>query len=79
MTNPEKYDELFIQNFRVDKSVLNTDFTIELVENWDSMAQMQLVAELEDAFGIMLDTDDILELTSYDKGKIILKKYNIEI
>lgn len=40
---------------------------------------MGLIAELEDAFDIMMETDDIIDLNSYDKGMEILKsKYNIE-
>ena len=40
---------------------------------------MSLVAEIEDAFDIMLDTDDIIDFNSYQKGIEILKKYDIEI
>ena len=41
---------------------------------------MQLVAELEDAFDIMMDTDDIIDLSSYEKGKELLAKeeYGVE-
>ncbi len=38
---------------------------------------MTLVAALEDAFDIMMDTDDIIDLSSYEKGMEILKKYNV--
>ena len=79
MTNLEKYDEIFIQNFRVDKSALTAEFTIKKAENWDSLAHMQLIFALENTFGITLDTDDILELYSYDNGKEILRKYGVEI
>ena len=77
MSDLEKYNEIFMNNFRVDKSILNKEFTSDKVENWDSLAHLQLVAELEETFDIMFDTDDIFELTSYDKGKDILKKYEI--
>ena len=40
---------------------------------------MSLVAMLEDAFDIMMDTDDIIEFSSYEKGKEIIRKYEIEI
>ena len=40
---------------------------------------MGLIAALEEAFGIMLDTDDIIYLSSFEKGQEILKKYNIEM
>ena len=35
---------------------------------WDSIAHMVLIAELEDAFDIMLSTDDVLRLSSYQKA-----------
>lgn len=40
---------------------------------------MSLVAAIEDAFDIMMDTDDIVDLSSFAKGIEILKKYDIEI
>ena len=40
---------------------------------------MSLMAALEDAFDIMLDTDDIIDFSSFQKGKEILKKYEIEL
>ena len=41
---------------------------------------MTLIAALEDAFDIMMDTDDIIDLNSYEKGKEILSKsdYGVE-
>jgi acyl carrier protein len=79
MTNLEKYDEVFIQNFRVDKSALTSEFRITVAESWDSLAHMQLIFLLEDKFGIKFNSDDILELYSYDNGKEILKKYGVEV
>ena len=38
-----------------------------------------MIAELEDKFEIMLDTDDIIDFSSYEIGKDILKKYGIEV
>ena len=40
---------------------------------------MTLMAALEDAFDIMLDTDDIIDFSSFQKGKEILKKYEVEL
>jgi acyl carrier protein len=45
------------------------------IETWDSLAHMALVGELEDRFGIMLDTDDVLDMSSFDKALGILAKY----
>jgi acyl carrier protein len=35
---------------------------------------MTLIAALEDAFDIMMDTEDIIDFNSYEKGKEILSK-----
>ena len=41
---------------------------------------MTLVANLEDTFDIMMETDDIIDLSSYEKGIEILKeKYGVEL
>jgi acyl carrier protein len=46
---------------------------------WDSVGHMTLIANLEDSFDIMMDTDDIIDLSSYEKGKEILSThYNVE-
>lgn len=48
------------------------------VPEWDSVAHMQLVAEIEDTFDIMLETDDVIGMNSYDVAKEILAKYGVE-
>ena len=35
---------------------------------------MTLMSGLEESFGITLETDDIIDFSSYKKGKEILKK-----
>jgi len=39
---------------------------------------MSLISEIEEAFDIMLDTDDIIEMNSPAKAREILVKYNVE-
>jgi acyl carrier protein len=39
---------------------------------------MALIARIEDTFGIMLDTDDVIDLNSVAKAREILSKYNIK-
>jgi acyl carrier protein len=46
---------------------------------WDSVGHMGLIAEIEEAFDIELEMDDVIDFSSYVKGKDILKKYNIEV
>lgn len=78
MTNLEKYNNVFCENLNVSEDQL-AGLKYQGVELWDSVGHMTLVAALEDAFDIMLDTDDIIDLSSYEKGKEILKKYGVEL
>ena len=49
------------------------------IEQWDSVAHMVLIAELEDQFDVLLDTDDVIDLSSFEKCKFILNKHGIKL
>lgn len=44
-------------------------------EHWDSIAHMKLVAAIEEEFGIQLDVNDILGLSSFSVARELVKKY----
>lgn len=73
MTNLEKYNEAFKSVFEVTEDQL-PGLKYQDIPSWDSVGHMQLIAALEDAFDIMMDTDDVIDLSSYEKGKEILEK-----
>lgn len=78
MTNLEKYNKAFCDSFEIAEDKL-ANLQYQQIELWDSVGHMTLVANLEDAFDIMMETDDIIDLSSYEKGKEILtKNYNVE-
>ena len=77
MTNLEKYNNVFMENLQNTEDKL-VGLTYQGVELWDSVGHMSLIAALEDEFDIMIDTDDIIDLSSYEKGKEILAKYGVE-
>ncbi len=79
MTNKEKYDQVFVESFSVTPDQLNEGLVYQSVQQWDSIGHMGMVAALEEAFDIMLETDDIIDFGSYTKGIEILAKYNIVI
>ncbi|TDC40269.1 acyl carrier protein [Micromonospora sp. 15K316] len=47
------------------------------IERWDSLAHMSLVAAIEDDFGVMLDTDEVIDLSSFDRARQILEKHGV--
>lgn len=79
MTNLEKYVNAFVEGLGVEEDVVNSELEYQSVPEWDSVGHMGLISELEDAFDIEMETDDIVDFNSYNTGIKILKKYNVEI
>ncbi len=77
MSNIDKYQKVFMDVFEVSLEELNENFVFGDVEKWDSLAHMTLIAELEDAFEVMFETEDIVSYHSYENGMKILSKYGI--
>jgi len=77
MEKIEKYNNAFVEVFGAKVEDLNDNYGKDTVEEWDSVHQLSLIAQLEDAFDIMFDPEDIMDMTSYVKGKEILAKYDV--
>lgn len=79
MTNIEKYNAAFCSAFEIADATTLKGLKYQQIPLWDSVGHMTLVANLEDSFDIMMETDDIIDLNSYEKGLEILKnKYAVE-
>ena len=48
------------------------------IDKWDSLAHMALVAEIEDTFDVMIDTDEVIDLSSFTKAVEILGKHDVD-
>ena len=79
MSTVEKYSEIFKASLNVDADKVNENLKYNEIDEWDSIGHMTLMAALEEEYKISLETDDIVDFSSYKKGIEILKKYNIEI
>jgi len=77
MENINKYRRAFADSFDVSESDVDK-LEYQSIPEWDSVGHMGLIAQLEEAFGIQIEMDDVVELGSYDKGKLILAKYGIK-
>lgn len=75
MTNLEKYNKAFMETLEIGEDRLE-GLKYQDIAAWDSVGHMSLVSAIEDAFDIMMDTDDIIDFSSYEKGKEILAKDN---
>jgi acyl carrier protein len=77
MKNKDKYIEIFSKSLSIDKKKFSERIKYNDVPEWDSIGHMTLMADLEDEFKISMDTDDIIDFSSFKKGIQILKKYKI--
>jgi len=78
MANTDKYNEVFMKTFGVSEEQL-PGLAYQTISEWDSVGHMAMIADLEDAFDIMFETDDIIDFNSYEKGIELLKKYDVEV
>ncbi len=78
MDSKQKYQDIFIKSLSIDKSKFNTDIKYNEIPEWDSIGHMTLMSGLEEGFGITMETDDIVDFSSFKKGFEILNKYGIK-
>ena len=79
MDNKAKYNKAFIETFSIDENKLKKNLEYNTIPEWDSIGHMTLIGSLEEAFSISMETDDIIDFSSYNKGLQILKKYKVDI
>ena len=76
MDNMRLYKNAFIEAFTISEDKV-AGLNYQDIEEWDSVGHMTLMAMIEDAFNIMMDTDDIIDFGSFQKGIEILAKYDV--
>lgn len=77
MNNLDKYKKAFVEGLSVEESKVSDNLKYNDIPEWDSIGHMTLMSNLEEAFKVTLETDDIVDFSSFKKGKEILNKYKI--
>tara|TARA_B100001540_G_C15585407_1_gene541462 strand:+ start:514 stop:756 length:243 start_codon:yes stop_codon:yes gene_type:complete len=78
MSNSETYKQIFIEALNIPEEKFNTEIKYNEIPEWDSIGHMTLISSIEEKFSITFETDDIIDLSSFEKGKEILnKKYKV--
>ncbi|MDP5029280.1 MAG: acyl carrier protein [Paraglaciecola sp.] len=78
MTNLDKLITGFSTALGIEPSRVTDDLSYNAIAEWDSTAHMILIAQLEGDFQLMLDTDDIIDMSSFSQAKTILAKYEVD-
>ncbi len=79
MSELEKYKLSFKDSLSLKDEDVNEKLEYNGVPEWDSIGHMTLMSKLEEEFNISLETDDIVDFSSFKKGIEILKKYKVNI
>ncbi|MGE4169915.1 MAG: acyl carrier protein [Candidatus Margulisiibacteriota bacterium] len=78
--NAETLRQIFADTLKVDVSLIKDSLSYNTPEQgiqWDSLSHMTLVASIEKQYNILLETEDIIDMSSFLKAQEILTKYGI--
>lgn len=75
MTDTAKLDEAILFGLGLPADTDLTAIAYGTTQEWDSVAHMQLVVAIESAFGIMLETDDVIAMSDYAEITRILREH----
>ena len=79
MSDIEKYKKVFIESLSIEPNAFSEEIKYNDVPEWDSIGHMTLMSALEDEFKITLETDDIIDFSSYKKGiELLGSKYEVK-
>jgi acyl carrier protein len=73
----EKLKDILTKVLLIDKNAVSDDMSRKSLEEWDSMAHLMLVSEIESAFEVAMSDDDIMEVQTVADIKNILKKLGV--
>jgi len=79
MSEKQKYQDIFIKSLSIDSKKFNEKLKYNDIPEWDSIGHMTLISGLEEGFNISMETDDIVDFSSFTKGMEILKKYKVSL
>ena len=74
-----QYKEIFMDIFSLSEEEIGENTVMENVELWDSVGHVNLVATVEDTFGIEMTIEEMSEFVSFEEGLTILSRYGIDI
>ena len=75
----EKLKTVISNVFELTSDKIDESTTMESIEQWDSLKHMELIMAIEEKFGIVFETEEILEITSFTGIKDILRNKGLNI
>ena len=79
MTSEAQLKAAFVEALGLPAEIDVATTAYRITRQWDSVAHMQLVAAIELAFDLMLDTDDVIGMSSYERAREIVRKHGVAL
>lgn len=71
----EKLRQIFASSLNIKIDDVQDDLKYATIPQWDSVAHMALVAAIEEGFDIMMDAEDVIDMSSFAKARSIVGKH----
>jgi acyl carrier protein len=75
----QNLQEVIAKAFSITPNDITDELEYQSIPEWDSVSHLVLVTELEAAYGISIEMEDVLIMGSVAKIKELLQKYNVVI
>jgi acyl carrier protein len=74
----QKLKESFAEALNININIVKVGLKYQAIPEWDSISHMMLISQIEEDFDISIDTDDVIDLSSFEKAIEILSKYGVK-
>jgi acyl carrier protein len=74
MNEPDALRDLLVEFFLLPAETPVNELTQRSIAKWDSLAMVQLITELQSAFRVEFELDEIEHLTSYAEIRAALQR-----
>jgi acyl carrier protein len=79
MAMEQKLKQIMSNIFGIEEDEITDDSSIDNIEKWDSLKHINLIIAIEEQFGISIDEDEMVEMTSFTEIKRILRDNGVGI
>ncbi len=77
MNNSGKLYSSFAKALNIDIVQVSDELKYQSITQWDSISHMILISQIEEDFGVSLDTNDVIDMSSVGKAREILSSKGI--
>lgn len=74
-----RFQRLFAETLNIPVEQVTNELAFNSIPQWDSVAHMTLVAAIDAEYDTMLETEDVIDMSTVGKTREILRKYGVEV